>query len=29
LGKIRVNRGGLSGKPIEDMSDADKEWLDE
>ena len=29
LGKIRVNRGGLSGKPIEDMSDADKQWLDE
>ena len=29
LGKIRVNRGGLSGKPIEEMSDADKQWLDE
>jgi len=29
LGKIRVNRRDLTGKPIEDLSDADKEWLDE
>ncbi len=28
LGKIRVNRGGLTGKPIEQLSDADKQWLD-
>jgi len=28
-GKIRVNRGGLSGKPVEDLSDADKKWLDD
>jgi predicted dehydrogenase len=27
-GKIRVNRGGLTGKPIEELSDADKKWLD-
>lgn len=29
LGKIRVNRGSLTGKPIEELSDADKQWLDE
>jgi predicted dehydrogenase len=29
LGKIRVNRKSLTGKPIEELSDADKEWLDE
>jgi len=29
LGKIRVNRGGLTGKPIEEMSDADRQQLDE
>ena len=29
LGKIRVNRRDLTGKPIEDLSDADKKWLDE
>jgi myo-inositol 2-dehydrogenase/D-chiro-inositol 1-dehydrogenase len=29
LGKIRVNRGSLTGKPIDDLSDADKQWLDE
>lgn len=28
-GRIRVNRGGLTGKPIEDLTDADKLWLDE
>ena len=29
LGKIRVNRRDLTGKPIEDLSDADTKWLDE
>ena len=29
LGKIRVNRGGLTGKPIEELTDADRQWLDE
>jgi len=29
LGKIRVNRGGLTGAPVEEMSDADRQWLDE
>jgi predicted dehydrogenase len=29
LGRIFVNRGRLTGKPIEEMTDADKEWLDE
>ena len=29
LGKIRVNRGGLTGKPFEDLSQADKQQLDE
>jgi myo-inositol 2-dehydrogenase/D-chiro-inositol 1-dehydrogenase len=29
LGKIRVNRRGLTGKPIEEMSDADRQGLDE
>jgi len=29
LGRIRVNRGDLTGKPIEDLSEADKKWLDE
>ncbi|NLY00795.1 MAG: Gfo/Idh/MocA family oxidoreductase [Rhodopirellula sp.] len=28
-GKIRVNRGGLTGKPIEEMGEEDKKWLDE
>ena len=28
-GKIRVNRGGLTGKPIESLCEADKKWLDE
>jgi predicted dehydrogenase len=28
-GRIFVNRGRLTGKPIEDLSDADKEWLDQ
>ena len=28
-GKIFVNRGKLTGKPIEDLTDADKKWLDE
>ncbi len=28
LGKIFVNRGKLTGKPIEEMTDTDKEWLD-
>jgi myo-inositol 2-dehydrogenase / D-chiro-inositol 1-dehydrogenase len=28
LGKIFVNRGKLTGKPIEELTDADKEWLD-
>ena len=27
-GKIFVNRGRLTGTPVEEMSDADKEWLD-
>ena len=27
-GKIFVNRGRLTGKPIEDLTDAEKEWLD-
>jgi myo-inositol 2-dehydrogenase/D-chiro-inositol 1-dehydrogenase len=31
LGRIRVNRGGLTGKPIEEIekSPADKEWLEQ
>ncbi len=29
LGKIRVNRRGLTGKPVEELSEADKRWLDE
>ncbi len=28
-GKIRVNRGSLTGKPIEEMSEEDKKWLDD
>ena len=28
LGRIFVSRGKLTGKPIEDLTDADKEWLD-
>jgi len=28
-GRIFVNRGRLTGKPIEALSDADKEWLDQ
>lgn len=27
LGRIRVNRGGLTGKPIEDLTDADRDWI--
>jgi len=27
-GRIRVNRGGLTGKPVEDLTAADREWLD-
>jgi predicted dehydrogenase len=29
LGRIFVNRGRLTGKPIEELTDADKQWLDE
>lgn len=29
LGRIRVNRGSLTGKPIDELSEADKKWLDE
>jgi predicted dehydrogenase len=28
-GRIFVNRGRLTGKPIEELTEADKEWLDE
>lgn len=28
-GRIRVNRGNLTGKPIEELSAKDKEWLDQ
>jgi predicted dehydrogenase len=28
-GRIFVNRGRLTGKPIEELTDSDKEWLDE
>ena len=28
-GKIRVNRGSITGKPVEELTDADKQWLDE
>jgi len=28
-GRIRVNRGSLTGKPIEELSEADRNWLDE
>lgn len=28
-GRIRVNRGSLQGKPIEELTDADMKWLDE
>ncbi len=28
-GRIRVNRGGLTGKPIEELTKADHQWLDE
>jgi len=27
-GRIRVNRGGLTGKPVEEMNKPDREWLD-
>ncbi|RMG03397.1 MAG: hypothetical protein D6741_02305 [Planctomycetota bacterium] len=27
LGRIRVNRGSLTGKPIEELTEADKKWL--
>ena len=29
LGKIRVNRRGLTGKPVEDLTDADQDWLED
>ena len=29
LGRIRVNRGGLTGKPIEELTEADDEWINE
>ena len=29
LGKIFVNRGRLTGKPIDDLTQADNQWLDE
>ncbi len=29
LGRIRVNRGSLTGKPIEELTEADKQWLEE
>lgn len=29
LGRIFVNRGKLTGAPVENLSDADKKWLDE
>lgn len=28
-GRIRVNRGGLTGKPVEELTDKDNEWLHE
>jgi myo-inositol 2-dehydrogenase / D-chiro-inositol 1-dehydrogenase len=28
-GRIRVNRGSLTGRPIEEMTDQEKAWLDE
>ncbi len=28
-GRIRVNRRGLTGRPIEELSEKDKEWLDQ
>jgi len=28
-GRIRVNRGGLTGKPVEELTEADEQWLDE
>ncbi len=28
-GRIFVNRGRLTGKPVEELTDADKKWLDE
>ncbi len=28
-GRIRVNRGGLTGKPIEELTQADRDWLAE
>ena len=29
LGRIRVNRGGLTGKPYEDLTKQEQQWLDE
>lgn len=29
LGRIRVNRGGITGKPIEDLTADDQEWLNQ
>jgi len=28
-GRIRVNRGGLTGKPVEELTDKDKDWMQE
>ena len=28
-GRIRVNRGGLTGKPVEELTEKDNEWLDQ
>lgn len=28
-GRIRVNRGGLTGRPVEELTDADHEWMRE
>ena len=28
-GKIRVNRGGLTGKPVEEMTEKDNAWMQE
>ena len=28
-GRIRVNRGGLTGKPVEDLTPADDDWINE
>lgn len=28
-GRIRVNRGGLTGKPVEDLTPADEDWIND